>query len=56
MSHKRTNGERMGNIQFGYRLCSDGKHVEPDRAEQAVLDESGAYGGAVPRFAESLRR
>jgi hypothetical protein len=39
MSHKRTNGERMGNIQFGYRLCSDGKHVEPDRAEQAVLDE-----------------
>ena len=39
MSHKRTNGERVGNIQFGYRLCSDGKHVEPDPAEQEVLDE-----------------
>jgi site-specific DNA recombinase len=39
MSHKRTNGERVGNIQFGYRLCADGKHVEPDPAEQAMLDE-----------------
>jgi recombinase len=39
MSHKRTNGERVGNIQFGYRLCADGKHVEPDPGEQAVLAE-----------------
>jgi site-specific DNA recombinase len=39
MSHKRTNGERVGNIQFGYRLCADGKHVEPDPAEQEVLHE-----------------
>jgi site-specific DNA recombinase len=41
MSHKRSNGERVGNIQFGYRLCADGKHVEPDPAEQSVLDEIG---------------
>jgi hypothetical protein len=39
MSHKRTNGERVGNIQFDYRLGVDGKHVEPDPGEQAVLDE-----------------
>jgi site-specific DNA recombinase len=39
MSHKRTNGERIGNIQFGYRLCTDAKHVEPDPGEQAVLQE-----------------
>jgi DNA invertase Pin-like site-specific DNA recombinase len=39
MNHKRTNGERVGNIQFGYRLGADGKHLEPDPAEQAVLDE-----------------
>src|SRR5579863_7978517 len=39
LSHKRTNGERVGNIQFGYRLCADGKHVEPDAAEQAALAE-----------------
>src|SRR6266567_3360759 len=39
MNHKRTNGERVGNIQFGYRLGADGKHVEADQAEQAVLQE-----------------
>jgi DNA invertase Pin-like site-specific DNA recombinase len=39
LSHKRPNGERVGNIQFGYRLCTDGKHVEPDPGEQAVLQE-----------------
>src|SRR5579871_2337517 len=39
MHHKRTNGERVGNIQFGYRLSADGKHVEPDAAEQSVLNE-----------------
>jgi site-specific DNA recombinase len=39
LSHKRTNGERVGNIQFGYRLCADGKHLELDPAEQAVLYE-----------------
>jgi site-specific DNA recombinase len=41
MSHKRSNGERVGNIQFGYRLGADGKHVEPDPAEQSVLHEIG---------------
>src|SRR5580704_12216333 len=39
MRHKRSQGERVGNIQFGYRLSGDGKHVEPDPGEQAVLDE-----------------
>jgi site-specific DNA recombinase len=37
MSHKRTSGERVGNIRFGYRLAADGKHVEPDPAEQSTL-------------------
>ena len=41
MSHKRSKGEHVGNIQFGYRLCADGKHVEPDPTEQSVLDEIG---------------
>jgi len=41
MNHKRTNGERVGNIRFGYRLGADGKHVEPDPAEQGVLEEIG---------------
>ncbi len=37
LNHKRSNGERVGNIRFGYRLCADGRHVEPDPGEQAAL-------------------
>jgi site-specific DNA recombinase len=37
LRHKRGNGERVGNIQFGYRLSADGCHVEPDSAEQAAV-------------------
>ena len=39
MNHKRTNGERVGNIRFGYRLGADGRHIEPDPAEQVILRE-----------------
>jgi site-specific DNA recombinase len=38
--HKRTSGERVGNIRFGFRLSPDGKHVEPDPGEQSVLPKS----------------
>src|ERR1035437_6182636 len=41
LGHKKKNGERVGNIQFGYRLAPDGKHVEPDPGEQAALGEIG---------------
>ena len=37
LRHKRGNGERVGNIQFGYRLSADDRHLEPDGAEQAAL-------------------
>jgi site-specific DNA recombinase len=37
MGHKRSQGERVGNIAFGYRLAPDGVHVEPDVAEQAAI-------------------
>jgi len=37
LRHKRANGQRVGNIHYGYRLAADGAHVEPDAAEQAVL-------------------
>jgi DNA invertase Pin-like site-specific DNA recombinase len=42
MSHKRNNGERVGNIQFGYRLCVDGKHVEPDPAAGGARNSAPA--------------
>ena len=39
VSHKRTSSERVGNIHFGYRLCADGKHVEPAPRERAALND-----------------
>jgi DNA invertase Pin-like site-specific DNA recombinase len=39
LRHKRSQGERTGNIAFGFRLAADGKHVEADAPEQAVLAE-----------------
>ena len=39
MRHKRSQGERVGNIAYGYRLAEDGQHLEPDPAEQAALAE-----------------
>jgi site-specific DNA recombinase len=35
--HKKRNGERAGNIPFGYRLAPDGKHLEPEPREEASL-------------------
>jgi len=37
MNHKRSNGERVGNIAYGYRLAADSRKLEPDPQEQAVL-------------------
>jgi site-specific DNA recombinase len=37
LGHKKRNGERVGNIAYGYRLAADGGHVEPDDAEQAAI-------------------
>jgi site-specific DNA recombinase len=37
LSHKRSRGERVGNVAFGYRVAPDGTHVEPEPAEQAAI-------------------
>lgn len=57
MRHKRTNGERVGNIAFGYRLAPDGVHVEPEPAEQAMIAAIGelrANGRSLRRIAMDL--
>ena len=59
MSHKRTNGERVGNIRFGYRLSADGKHLEPEPSEQAVLQEIRQlrhHGHSMRHIAATLNR
>jgi site-specific DNA recombinase len=37
LRHKRSQGQRVGNIPFGSRLGGDGQRLEPDPAEQEAL-------------------
>src|SRR4029077_6224166 len=37
MMHKRSRGQRVGNVAYGYRTSPDGKHVEPEPSEQKAL-------------------
>jgi site-specific DNA recombinase len=37
MQHKKANGQRVGNIAYGFRLGPNGVHVEPDPEEQDIL-------------------
>src|SRR5258708_1183622 len=39
MSHKRSQGQRVGNIAYGCRLAGDGVHGEAGPGEQGVLSE-----------------
>ena len=45
LRHKRANGERVGNVHYGYQLAADGRHVEPEPGEQAVLSAIGELRG-----------
>ena len=36
LRHKRSQGQRVGNIAYGFRLSGDGVHVEADPGEQAL--------------------
>jgi site-specific DNA recombinase len=37
LAHKRSKGERIGTVPFGYRLAEDGIHLVPESTEQATL-------------------
>jgi DNA invertase Pin-like site-specific DNA recombinase len=37
MRHKKSNGHRVGNIAYGFRLGANGVHLEPDPQEEAIL-------------------
>ena len=57
LRHKRENGERVGNIAFGYRLSSDDRHLEPEPSEQAALSairELRGQGNSLRRIAATL--
>lgn len=37
LAAKRSRGERIGTVPYGYRLSADGVHLEPDEVEQAIM-------------------
>jgi site-specific DNA recombinase len=39
LRHKRSQGQRVGNIAFGFQLAQDGEHLEQNPTEQAAVDE-----------------
>jgi site-specific DNA recombinase len=59
LRHKRSKGERVGNVEFGYRLAADGRLVEPDPAEQAAvaaIHTVHAQGSTLRGIAAALNR
>ena len=59
LCHKRSKGERVGNIPFGSRLAGDGKHLEHDPTEQAALAEIRrlrSEGAAMREIAATLNQ
>jgi site-specific DNA recombinase len=39
MRHMRSKGQRVGAIPFGFKLSSDGLHLEPEDSEQRILKQ-----------------
>ena len=59
LRHKKSKGERAGNIPFGYRMGADGKRLEPDASEQGALDairKLRSQGHSLRKIAETLNR
>jgi DNA invertase Pin-like site-specific DNA recombinase len=57
MAHKRSKGERIGQIPFGFRLADDGVKLEADAVEQDTLSDMHdlrANGFSWQRIAEEL--
>jgi DNA invertase Pin-like site-specific DNA recombinase len=58
MSHKRSKGERVGTIPFGFRMA-EGSSLEEDPAEQDILArirQLKAAGNTTRQIAEELNR
>lgn len=53
---KKSRGQRVGGIPFGYRLAGDGRALEPHRQEQQALAVLRAAGYTYRAVAEELNR
>jgi DNA invertase Pin-like site-specific DNA recombinase len=59
LAHLKSQGRRVGEIPFGYRLAPDGEHLEPDSGEQATLSalrQLRGRGLTLRQVADTLNR
>ena len=59
LQYKRSRGERVGEVPFGFRIGADGTHLEADETEQATLARLRglrAQSFSVRRIADILNR
>ncbi len=57
MAHMRANGERVGEVPYGFRLASDGVHLEAEPNEQRMIELVRGYraeGLSIRGIAERL--
>lgn len=57
MQVKKKRNERVGTIPYGFRLCEDKKHIEPDEYEQEVLsmiNEAREFGLSYRKIAQDF--
>lgn len=57
LAMKRAKGERVGEVPFGFHVADDGRTLEPDDREQAILDlirDLRATGATLQRIADDL--
>ena len=57
LDHKRRNGQRVGNVLYGYTLADDGKTLVPDATQQQALGlmrELREVGWSLRRIAAEL--
>jgi len=59
MFQKKLNGERVGNIPYGFRLAADCRHIEPNPAEQSIINkmrQMRSSGATLRAIADALNR
>lgn len=59
LQYKKTKGERVGSLSYGYTLAADGKTLERNEAEQGVITEARklkAAGLSLRKIAAELAR
>jgi len=56
LAHKRSKGERIGQLPYGFRLGADGRTLEPHPEEQGAIEAARAWRASGATFATIASR